>query len=56
MDSPTYTRYHWAKSDRKWPQRIHLLEHHLADVGACFNALLHLDHCEETAGDSGRPW
>ena len=37
---PAYTRYHWAKSERDNPQRIHLLEHHLADVGACFEALL----------------
>ena len=38
--APAYTRFHWAKSDRQNPQRIHLLEHHLADVGACFEALL----------------
>ncbi|MYC93639.1 MAG: CRISPR-associated helicase Cas3' [Caldilineaceae bacterium SB0661_bin_32] len=37
---PTYTRLHWGKSDRQAPQRIHLLEHHLADVSACFEALL----------------
>ena len=37
---PAYTRYHWAKSDRENPGRIHLLEHHLADVGACFEALM----------------
>ena len=35
-----YTQWHWAKSDRAEPGRIHLLEHHLADVGACFEALL----------------
>ena len=35
-----YTRAHWAKSDRQNPGRIHLLEHHLADVGACMEALL----------------
>ena len=35
-----YTRHFWAKSDRENPGRIHLLEHHLADVGACFEALL----------------
>ena len=40
MNRPTYTRYHWAKSDRQAPERIHLLEHHLADVGACFEALM----------------
>ena len=38
--TPAYTRYHWAKSDRANPDRIHLLEHHLADVGACFESLL----------------
>ena len=37
---PAYTRYHWAKSDWEDPRRIHLLEHHLADVGACFEALM----------------
>ena len=37
---PAYTRRHWAKSDRGDHGRIHLLEHHLADVGACFEALL----------------
>ena len=38
--NPSYTRYHWAKSDRENPGRIHLLEHHLADIGACFEALM----------------
>ena len=37
---PAYTLHQWAKSDRSEPGRIHLLEHHLADVGACFEALL----------------
>ena len=37
---PAYIRRHWAKSDRREPARVHLLEHHLADVGACFEALL----------------
>ena len=36
----SYTRRFWAKSDRNNPERIHLLECHLADVGACFEALL----------------
>ena len=40
MTAPAYTRYFWGKSDREDPQRIHLLEHHMADVGACFEALL----------------
>ena len=39
-DTPAYIRFHWAKSDRQDPRHIHLLEHHLADVGACFEALL----------------
>ena len=30
----------WGKSDRQSPERIHLLEYHLADVGACCEALL----------------
>ena len=40
MTAPTYTRHFWAKSDRGNPQRIHLLEHHMADVGVCLEALL----------------
>ena len=36
-DRPIYTRLHWAKFE---DGRIHLLEHHLADVGACFEALM----------------
>ena len=38
-----YTRHFWAKAHpyrQRGPERIHLLEHHLADVGACFEALL----------------
>ena len=37
--SPVYTRRHWAKFNGE-DRTIHLLEHHLADVGACFEALL----------------
>ena len=39
---PVYTRRFWAKSETRhgYPKRIHLLEHHLADVGATFEALL----------------
>lgn len=40
MATIPYTQVFWAKSDRENPQRIHLLEHHMADVGACFEALL----------------
>ncbi len=39
---PASTRLFWAKADRQDRRRIHLLEHHLADVGACFEALLGL--------------
>ena len=39
-NEPAYTRQFWAKSDRQNHGRIHLLEHHMADVGACFEALL----------------
>ena len=37
-----YTRRFWAKAEPRdgYPKRIHLLEHHLADVGACFEALM----------------
>ena len=41
--APSYTRRFWAKAQpyrQQGPERIHLLEHHLADVGACFEALL----------------
>ena len=41
--APIYTRFFWAKAfpyRQRGPERIHLLEHHLADVGACFEALL----------------
>ena len=40
---PAYTEQFWAKAfpyGRRGPERIHLLEHHLADVGACFEALI----------------
>ena len=36
----TYTRRFWGKSGRDASECIHLLEHHLADVGACFEGLL----------------
>ena len=41
--APAYTRLFWAKAypyRKRGPERIHLLEHHLADVGACLEALL----------------
>lgn len=40
---PAYAARFWAKAHpyrTQGPERIHLLEHHLADVGACFKALL----------------
>ena len=40
MATPAYTRYFWGKSNREDSRRIHLLEHHMADVGACLEALL----------------
>ena len=38
-----HTRRFWAKArpyGQPRPEKVHLLEHHLADVGACFEALL----------------
>ena len=40
MQSQSHAKRFWGKADRKDPGRVHLLEHHLADVGACFEALL----------------
>ena len=43
MIPPAYTRCFWAKAQpygRPGPERIHLLEHHLADVGSCLERLL----------------
>ncbi|MDE2747253.1 MAG: CRISPR-associated helicase Cas3' [Chloroflexota bacterium] len=40
---PRYLDQFWAKARpqrARGPERIHLLEHHLADVGACLEALL----------------
>ena len=38
--APAYASRFWAKWDKKGEEvNIHLLEHHLADVGACFEAL-----------------
>ena len=39
---PAYANQFWAKSEPRytWPKHIHLLEHHLADVGAVFEQLL----------------
>ena len=40
---PAHTRRFWAKArpyGQPRPEKVHLLEHHAADVGACFEALL----------------
>lgn len=50
---PVYRRQFWAKSDRNDSGRIHLLEHHLADVGACFEALLELPLIRQRLAASG---
>lgn len=45
QSEPAYTRLFWAKAQPYGlpsPERIHLLEHHLADVGACFEALVRI--------------
>ena len=42
-DQAYYTQSFWAKAwpyRQRGPDRIHLLEHHLADVGVCLEALL----------------
>ena len=40
MENRPYAKQFWGKADRENPDRIHLLEHHLADVAACLEALL----------------
>ena len=54
---PDYTRRFWAKAQpnrAKGPERIHLLEHHLADVGASFEALLAQPTIRQRLARSGR--
>lgn len=55
MRAPAYTRFHWAKSEPRHghPKTVHLLEHHLADVGACFEALLAQPRIRERLASSG---
>ena len=54
---PPYTYRPWAKADRENSGRIHLLEHHLADVGACFEQLLRQPTIRQRlAYSSGREW
>ena len=54
---PAYTEHFWAKAfpfGQRGPDHIHLLEHHLADVGACFEALIRQPTIRKrlaTAGD-----
>ena len=51
-----YTRQFWAKAQpyrQRGPERIHLLEHHLADVGACFEALLAQPNIRRRLAHSG---
>ena len=54
-NTPTYTRQFWAKSEPRHghPKRIHLLEHHLADVGACFETLLAQPTIRQRVAHSG---
>ena len=54
--APHYTRRFWAKAQpyrEPGPERIHLLEHHLADVGACFEALLAQPNIRQRLARSG---
>ena len=56
-DTPHYTHQFWAKAwpyRQQGPERIHLLEHHLADVGACFEALLAQPTIRQRLARSGR--
>ena len=54
-NTPAYTHYFWAKSEPRhsYPKSIHLLEHHLADVGACFGALLSQPTIRQRLAQSG---
>ena len=54
--APDYTRQFWAKARpyrERGPESIHLLEHHLADVGACFEALLAQPTIRQSLARSG---
>ena len=51
---PVYCRRHWGKSDRSNPERVHLLEHHMADVAACFEAILDQPTIRRRLASSGR--
>ncbi len=49
-----YTERHWGKADREEHSRIHLLEHHLADVAACFEALLSVPMIKARLAKAGK--
>ena len=53
---PAYTEQFWAKAfpyGQRGPERVHLLEHHLADVGACFEALMRQPTIRERVATAG---
>ena len=53
---PDYTGRFWAKArpyGQRGPEGIHLLEHHLADVGACMEALLRLPTIRRRLASAG---
>ena len=55
--APAYANRFWAKWDKDG-EEIHLLEHHLADVGACFEALAEQPTIRNrlaAAADAGAP-
>ena len=55
-DKPNYTRHFWAKAQpygKLGPERIHLLEHHLADVGACFKSLMEIPTIRKRLATTG---
>ena len=54
-NSPAYSERFWAKSEPRdgYPKRIHLLEHNLADVGACFEMLLAQPNIQKRLARSG---
>ena len=57
MDPPIYARRFWAKAypfRQRGPDRIHLLEHHLADVGACFEVLMRQPTIRKRLATTGR--
>ena len=57
MNPPAYTSNFWAKAHpygQRGPERIHLLEHHLADVGACLERLLMQPNIRRRMARAGR--